>query len=103
MRTSALDRPDAPLASAPFSQSVTRRTPRAASAYAVLMPLTPPPITTTSAVSAIGARLLIERAREPAGHPRHGPRIRQFEDGVPQSAGGRLAENWRRQLPELRG
>src|SRR5688572_4814476 len=52
MRTSALDRPDAPLASAPFSTSVTR-VPRAASAYAMLIPFTPPPITTTSEVAAI--------------------------------------------------
>src|SRR5262245_64420191 len=53
MRTSALEKPEAPLASAAFSQSTTRGTPRAASAYAMLTPLTPPPTTTTSAVSAI--------------------------------------------------
>src|SRR2546430_11540348 len=51
MRTSALERPEAPLASAACSQRTTRPTPRAASAYAMLTPLTPPPTTTTSAVS----------------------------------------------------
>src|SRR4030095_9864508 len=51
MRTSALERPDAPLATAPFSTS-TILTPFSASAYAMLVPLTPPPITTTSAVCA---------------------------------------------------
>src|SRR6185295_7252737 len=51
MRTSALERPDAPLASAPCSQSTTRVPPRAASAQAMLAPLTPPPMMTTSAVS----------------------------------------------------
>jgi hypothetical protein len=51
MRISALERPDAPLASAFFSSSTTRLTPAEASASAMLVPITPPPITTTSAVS----------------------------------------------------
>src|SRR5262245_17736038 len=51
MRTSALERPDAPLATAPFSTSTTF-SPFSASAHAMLVPLTPPPITTTSAVCA---------------------------------------------------
>src|SRR5262245_52600078 len=54
MRTSALEKPEAPLATAAFSHSTTRGTPRAASAYAMLTPLTPPPTTTTSAVSVMG-------------------------------------------------
>src|SRR5262245_3639171 len=54
MRTRALERPEAPLATAPFSSSVTR-TWRAASAQAMLAPATPPPTTTTSAVSATAA------------------------------------------------
>src|SRR2546425_945709 len=53
MRMSALERPEAPLASAPFSSSVTRWTPAEASAKAMLVPMTPPPTTTTSAVSAM--------------------------------------------------
>ena len=53
MRMSALERPEAPLASAPFSSSVTRLTPAEASAKAMLVPMTPPPTTTTSAVSAM--------------------------------------------------
>src|SRR5687767_14966636 len=47
----ALERPEAPLARAPFSRSVTRFTPAEASANAMLVPMTPPPMTTTSAVS----------------------------------------------------
>src|SRR5215813_4268574 len=56
MRTSALERPDAPLASALFSRRTTRFTPVDASANAMLVPMTPPPMTTTSAVSAIAAQ-----------------------------------------------
>src|SRR5262245_21445986 len=52
MRTSALDRPDAPLATAPFSTS-TPRAPLAARACAMLAPLTPPPTPTPSAVRTI--------------------------------------------------
>src|SRR5204863_4401022 len=53
MRMSALERPEAPLARAPFSSSVTRATPAETSANAMLVPMTPPPTTTTSAVSAM--------------------------------------------------
>jgi hypothetical protein len=52
MRMSALERPEAPLARSLLSSSVTL-TPREASAHVVLTPTTAPPITTTSAVSAI--------------------------------------------------
>src|SRR5215471_6200930 len=70
MRTSALERPDAPLATAPFSTSTTF-TPLSASAYAMLVPLTPPPMTTTSAVCAmVLLRLGSERGQ------RHGLRGR---------------------------
>src|SRR5438093_7093710 len=67
MRTNALERPEAPLATAPFSHRTTR-TPRDASAYAMLVPLTPPPTTTTSAVS-----IMFVGAPRPAGpQPRDG-------------------------------
>src|SRR5262245_44051953 len=66
MRTSALERPDAPLATAPFSTSTTF-TPFSASAYAMLVPLTPPPMTTTSAVCA----MVLFRLRGERGQ-RHG-------------------------------
>src|SRR5689334_13820546 len=51
MRTSALERPEAPLASAVFSSTTTRLTAADVSAKAMLVPITPPPITITSAVS----------------------------------------------------
>src|SRR5262245_47404087 len=66
MRTSALDRPEAPLASAACSHRTTRPTPRAASAYAMLTPLTPPPTTMTSAVSVTAIPLSAGSPR-PAG------------------------------------
>src|SRR4051812_27151879 len=52
---SALERPDAPLARAFFSRRMTRLTPASVSANAMLVPITPPPITTTSAVSVMDA------------------------------------------------
>src|ERR1700687_3020379 len=78
MRTSALERPEAPLASAPFSTSTTR-TPRPASACAMLTPLTPPPITTTSAVCVMGPGSAQEPPR--GGEPRLGRRL-EHQDGV---------------------
>src|SRR5262249_9996029 len=64
MRTSALERPEAPLASAPCSSKVTRFTPDDASANAIYVPITPPPTTTTSAVSTIfGQRWSLRRGR----------------------------------------
>src|SRR5262249_16931111 len=65
MRTSALERPEAPLARAACSQRTTLPTPRAASAWAMLTPLTPPPTTTTSAVS-------VTRRSSAASAPRPG-------------------------------
>src|SRR5947207_11609555 len=53
---SALERPEAPPASAACSQSVTRA-PRAARASAMATPATPPPTTTTSAVSGMSPSL----------------------------------------------
>src|SRR5437016_230004 len=70
MRMSALERPEAPLARAACSQSTTRPTPRAASAYAMLTPLTPPPTMTTSAVSVTRNTL---SCAEPAGRFTSGP------------------------------
>src|SRR5262245_29584846 len=75
MRTSALERPEAPLASAVFSSSVTR-TPRAARAQVMLAPLTPPPTTTTSAVSTMASELWQDLVAE-EGHRADpaGPRL----------------------------
>src|SRR6185503_1205699 len=75
MRTSALERPDAPLASAPCSQSTTRVPPRAASAQAMLAPLTPPPMMTTSAVSAMPR--LLQRASDAGAHVARVERVAQ--------------------------
>ena len=69
-RMSALERPEAPLASAACSQSTTRPTPRAASACAMLTPLTPPPTMTTSAVPVTRNTL---SCAEPAGRFTSGP------------------------------
>src|SRR5713101_8671667 len=70
MRTSALDRPEAPLARAPFSASTTF-TPRAASAYAMLAPFTPPPTTTTSSVWLIASPACWACYPSSAGSERH--------------------------------
>src|SRR6266705_2412416 len=48
----ALERPVAPAAIAVFSNSTMRPAPRRASCKAMLVPVHPPPMTTTSAVSA---------------------------------------------------
>src|SRR4029434_2902381 len=96
MRTSALERPEAPRASAAFSQSTPRGTPRAASAYAMLTPFTPPPTTTTSAVSVIegphrAEYLIMWRARPAVSH---GGR-----NGVSTHDGGSTVRDHRRGAP----
>src|SRR5262245_37408092 len=96
MRTSALEKPEAPLASAAFSQSTTRGTPRAASAYAMLTPLTPPPTTTTSAVSAIESPhrakyLIMWRARSAVS--------RRDRNGVSTHDGDSTVRDHRRRAP----
>src|SRR5574341_1344777 len=101
MRTSALERPEAPPASAPFSKRVTRRAPRAASAYAMLIPLTPPPTTTTSAVSAIGSLPVVQWTHERAGHRADVRGLAEAQDGVVQRPAAGLAEAGRRQGAEL--
>src|SRR5262245_53127788 len=67
MRTSAPDFPVAPAPSVPRSRSTTRRTPRVARLKAVLAPLAPPPMTTTSAVSMAA---IVTRGRPARGRRR---------------------------------
>src|SRR3990170_1693750 len=100
MRTSALERPEAPLARAPCSSSTTRFTPREASAQAMLIPLTPPPTTTTSAVSAMALSFRRPRAAALSAARLHVPGIERVAGTVAQEEmveeGVRLAAQARR-------
>src|SRR5262252_1092409 len=64
MRTRAPDLPVAPAARARRSRRVTRFTPRRVRLKAVLAPLTPPPITTTSALVTAGIVTRLTRFTE---------------------------------------
>src|SRR3990167_7265356 len=89
MRTSALERPEAPLARAPCSSSTTRVTPREASAQAMLIPLTPPPTTTTSAVSAMVLPFRRPRAAALSAARLHVPGIERVAETVAQEVEAR--------------